>query len=89
MEDQPQQLSRGDEYLNSALIEYETLQQNEALHRALAMHRAYLEEQKILYRPQLDTSIVELQCALTYMEAQLQLIMQIQEILTPTNPTSE
>lgn len=89
MDNQPQQFSRGEEHLNAALLEYEKLQENEDLHRALAFHRAYLEELKIEYRPKLDENLVEIHAAHAYMEAQLELIIEIQRNLTPNQFTSE
>lgn len=87
--DNPQQLSRGDQFLNAALLDYERLQQNEDLHRALANHRAYLEEIKILYCPKLAASLVEVHAEHAYMEAQLELIIEIQRNLTPNQPNLE
>ncbi len=89
MDNNPQQLSRGDSFLNTALLEYERLQQNEDLHRALANHRAYLEELKVEYCPKLEASIVEIHAQHAYMQAQIELIVEMQRVLTPNQPQPE
>lgn len=86
MDNQPQQLSRKDEQLQAALIFWENLQQNEDLHRALAHHRAFLEEIKLEFNPNLDTTLVEFHARHAYMAGQLELITALQEILNPTQP---
>ena len=89
MDNQPQQLSRKDEQLNAALVHWEQLQENEDLHRALAHHRAYLEEVKIEFTPTLDTTLIEFHGRHAYMAGQLELIIELQKSLTPNQSAPE
>lgn len=83
------QMSKAETYLLNAAISYEKLQTTEALHEAVALHLAALEEQKISYKPRLDDSLAAIHAEHAFMEGQISLMRQIQSYITKQSLVEE
>lgn len=76
-------LSKKEEYINSAAICFSGFIESEDLKRGLAFMKAALEEEKIEYFPKLDEPLCNIHARHAYMQAQIELIAQLQSFVTP------